>query len=79
LPSGKVVRQRPVNLFRLLKAGKVPDSLTPYVLGLIYEEDKDDKRTKVQKALDWQELLDLVTKESIDQRCLCRQSQPKDE
>lgn len=65
LPSGTKVRQRPVNLFRLLQAGKIPDSITPQVLELIWSGEETDTRTELQKAMDWQGFLDLVTTASV--------------
>lgn len=48
LPSGVDVLLRPVTPDGLLRAGKVPDTLTPLVIDMLYEKDF----TKTNKALD---------------------------
>lgn len=58
--SGRTVRLRSVQLARLLKAGQIPDPLTAYVASMIYGGDEDETRTAAQKAIEWQDYLDLV-------------------
>lgn len=64
--SGRVVRLRPVNLFRMLQAGKIPDPLTSYVASRIWAADAEEEtRSGVEQAIEWQEYLDLVAVASL--------------
>lgn len=59
--SGRVVRWRPVHLARMLKAGKIPDRLTPIVVSLVYAgKDEADERSEEEKAIEWQDYLDWI-------------------
>ena len=67
LPSGRVVRLRTVTPDRLLRAGKVPDILTPLVIKMIYEEVANEEldaflaaKTKIADALATVESLRVV-------------------
>lgn len=65
LSSGRVVRQRPITLMRLVKAGKVPDSLTPYVMSLVWSSEKEETRDDKTQMVEWLDYLDLIAKASL--------------
>lgn len=65
LSSGRVIRQRFVTLMRLVKAGKVPDHLTPYVMSLVWKGDEEDKRDDKTQMVEWLDYLDLIAKASV--------------
>ncbi len=63
--SGRTVRLRSVQLMRMLKAGKIPDPLTAYVASMVYGGDEDDTRSVAEKAIEWQDYLDLVASAAL--------------
>lgn len=65
LSTGRKVRQRPVNLLRLIKAGKVPDTLTPYVLSLVWSERKGNQADDKEQAVEWLDYLDFMAGVSL--------------
>lgn len=65
LSTGRVVRQRPVNLLRLVKGGKVPDHLTAYVVGLVWGSDKEETRSDQERAVEYLDYLDYIAHISL--------------
>lgn len=58
--TGRVIRWRPVELIRALQQGKIPDNLTAYVANRVWTGNVDDPRSDAEKAIDWQNYLDLI-------------------
>ena len=58
--TGRVIRWRPVELIRALQQGKIPDNLTSYVAKRVWTGNADDPRSDQEKAIDWQNYLDLI-------------------
>lgn len=69
--TGRVVKWRPVNLVRMLERGEVPDKLTAYVAAMLWQGTADDTRTDAQKAIDWQNYLELVASASLLHPVVC--------
>lgn len=63
--SGRVVRWRPVNLTRMLKAGKVPDHLTAFVTTIVWSGNDEDERPAVKQAIEWQDYLDWMASQTL--------------
>lgn len=63
--SGRVVRWRPVQLARLLKAGNIPDHLTSFVTTLVWAGEDDDERSPKDKAIEWQDYLDWISASTL--------------
>jgi hypothetical protein len=60
LKTGRIIRWRPVELIRALQQGKIPENLTSYVAKRVWLGNADDTRSEVEKAIDWQNYLDLM-------------------
>lgn len=58
LPSGMVVRVRPVNVSTFLKAGRIPDEMTPTVARLIGDGQKEQPEPSMEDMLTQMRLLD---------------------
>lgn len=65
LSSGRVVRWRPVNLARMLKAGRIPDHLTNFVTSLVWTDDHAEERSPREQAIEWQDYLDWVSEAAL--------------
>jgi hypothetical protein len=63
--SGRVIHWRPVQLTRMLKAGKIPDHLTAFVSQVVWSDDGEDNRSAKEKAIEWQDYLDLVAASAL--------------
>jgi hypothetical protein len=63
--SVRVVRQRPVNLLRMLKLGKIPDELTAYVMSLVWSDKAEQERSELEKAVEWLGYLEMIAKETL--------------
>jgi hypothetical protein len=63
--TGRVVRQRPVNLLRMLKLGKIPDHLTAYVMSLVWSDKTEKERSELEQAVEWLDYLDMVARETL--------------
>lgn len=63
--SGRVVRWRPVNLARMLKAGKIPDYLTNFVASMTWEGEEKDERSTAEKGIEWQNYLDWISQATL--------------
>ena len=46
LPSGRVAMLAPVSIMSLMRAGKIPDPLTPFAASLLYEEKDIEELAK---------------------------------
>lgn len=64
LPSGNVVRLRPVNIEKLFKLGRVPDSLTNMVAEIIGTGQATNENV-VQMATKYLELKDLIVEAAM--------------
>lgn len=62
LRTGRVVRWRPVELIRALQQGKIPDALTAFVAARVWTGNANDTRSNAEKAIDWQNYLDLMAR-----------------
>lgn len=60
LSTGRVIRWRPVELIRALQQGKIPEKLTSFVAARVWTGNADDTRGNAEKAIDWQNYLDLI-------------------
>lgn len=60
LPSGNVVRLRPVDLPTMLAHGKIPDLLTPIVGEMIFGKADKPLEEKPEQAIELVELMTLV-------------------
>lgn len=58
--TGRVVRWRPVRVARLLREGKIPDTLTPQVMRMIWDSRDLDTRDVTQRAKDWYDYRELI-------------------
>lgn len=64
--TGRMVILRPVRLMRMLQKGRIPDHLSEYVARQVWgPDDAEDTRTATQKAVQWQEYLDMVVSSAL--------------